>query len=302
MQKKPRPSQSPPAKWNILKLVQWATGYFDTHGIDSPRTTAELLLAHTLNASRIDLYLRYDQPLSPGELAEFKTLIQRRMRREPVAYILGEKEFWGLMLAVSPDVLIPRPDTECLVEAALGELDVDAAANPRKILDLGTGSGAVALALASKQPAHRYFALDHSREAIRIARSNARSLGLDNRIHFYQANWFQGISPTCRFDLIVSNPPYIPSADIADLQPEIAAYEPRSALDGGPDGLRAIDHIVHQGLGHLNKGGWLMVEIGYDQKTAVHRLASAAGGRGAIRFFKDLAGHHRVAAIQAAGE
>ncbi|MCK4985699.1 MAG: peptide chain release factor N(5)-glutamine methyltransferase, partial [Desulfobacterales bacterium] len=151
-----------PNEWTIIKLVQWATTYFDTHDIDSPRATAEILLSHVLNTRRIDLYLRYDQPLTPDELERFKALIKRRMNREPVAYILGCKEFWSMGLHITRDVLIPRPETECLVEKSLEMLAVDANMKSKLILELGTGCGAVILALASENPRHSYWATDIS--------------------------------------------------------------------------------------------------------------------------------------------
>ncbi|MCK5203090.1 MAG: peptide chain release factor N(5)-glutamine methyltransferase, partial [Desulfobacterales bacterium] len=216
-----------PNEWTIIKLVQWATTYFDTHDIDSPRATAEILLSHVLNTRRIDLYLRYDQPLTPDELERFKALIKRRMNREPVAYILGCKEFWSMGLHITRDVLIPRPETECLVEKSLGMLAVDANMKSKLILELGTGCGAVILALASENPRHSYWATDISINAIRIARQNAMQNDLNGKIHFIAGDWFAPLgSKTGVFDLIVSNPPYIKSGDLAQLQPEIHAYEP----------------------------------------------------------------------------
>jgi len=173
-----------PNEWTIIKLVQWATTYFDTHDIDSPRATAEILLSHVLNTRRIDLYLRYDQPLTPDELERFKALIKRRMNREPVAYILGCKEFWSMGLHITRDVLIPRPETECLVEKSLEMLAMDANMKSKLILELGTGCGAVILALASENPRHSYWATDISINAIRIARQNAMQNDLNGKIHF----------------------------------------------------------------------------------------------------------------------
>ena len=166
-------SKLKPPEWTIIKLVQWTTTYFDNHGIDSPRATAEILLAHVLNTKRIDLYLRYDQPLIPAETERFKALIKRRLNREPVAYILESKEFWSMVLRVTRDVLIPRPETECLVEKSLEMLALDSNMKSKLILELGTGSGAVILALASENPRHSYWATDISINAVRVARQNA---------------------------------------------------------------------------------------------------------------------------------
>ena len=159
-----------PNEWTIIKLVQWATTYFDTHEIDSPRTTAEILLSHALNSRRIDLYLRFDQPLTTDELQHFKALIKRRVNHEPVAYILGRKEFWSMDLRVTREVLIPRPETECLVEKSLEILAAGSIVKSKRILELGTGCGAFILALASENPRHAYWATDISKNAIRIAR------------------------------------------------------------------------------------------------------------------------------------
>ncbi|MCX5881344.1 MAG: peptide chain release factor N(5)-glutamine methyltransferase, partial [Deltaproteobacteria bacterium] len=218
MQNPPGPRE---AEWTILSLIKWATGYFTSHGIDSPRATAEILLATLLNLKRIDLYLRYDQPLLNSELSEFKSLIKRRVNREPVAYIIGKKEFWSLDLEVNPNVLIPRPDTETLVEEALRCLGpVDSPPNSdRRVLELGTGSGAIVLALASERSAYHYVATDISLKAIDIARRNARHHQLASAVQFVAGNWLDLFSPNKPvFDMIVSNPPYIPSDDIAGLQ------------------------------------------------------------------------------------
>ncbi|MCK4985527.1 MAG: peptide chain release factor N(5)-glutamine methyltransferase, partial [Desulfobacterales bacterium] len=250
-------------EWTIIKLVQWATTYFSNHDIDSPRATAEILLAHVLNSRRIDLYLRYDQPLIPDELERFKALIKRRLKREPVAYILESKEFWSMDLQVTRDVLIPRPETECLVEKVLELLASDSNPASKLILELGTGCGAVILALASENPRHSYWATDISVNAIRIARQN----DLNGKVHFIIGDWFAPLrSKPGLFDLIVSNPPYIKSEDLNRLQPEIHAYEPLLALDGAADGLHCLRHIIQSAYFFLNPGGVIILEMGHDQK------------------------------------
>ena len=185
MQNQPGSSDSP---WTIIKIIQWATTYLKSHDIDSPRATGEILLAHALGAERIDLYLNYDQPLIADELKTFKTLIKRRIRREPVAYILGAKEFWSLDLEVTGDVLIPRPETECLVEAALDLIAKESSIQPQRILDLGTGSGAIVIALAAKQPQHVYFASDLCIPAAILAGGNARRHDFSGKIHFLRCH------------------------------------------------------------------------------------------------------------------
>ena len=284
-----------PNEWTIIKLVQWATTYFDTHDIDSPRATAEILLSHVLNTRRIDLYLRYDQPLTPDELERFKALIKRRMNREPVAYILGCKEFWSMGLHITRDVLIPRPETECLVEKSLGMLAVDANMKSKLILELGTGCGAVILALASENPRHSYWATDISINAIRIARQNAMQNDLNGKIHFIAGDWFAPLgSKTGVFDLIVSNPPYIKSGDLAQLQPEIHAYEPLLALDGAADGLHCLRHIIQSAYRFLKPGGALILEIGHDQKASLKQMIAECGEYEGVSFYQDYSGYDRI--------
>lgn len=283
--------------WTILKILQWATPYFQSRDIDSPRLTAEVLLSYVLGMERIALYARFDQPLSDEELSCLKSLIRRRINREPVAYVIGRKEFMGIDLAVTPDVLIPRPETEFLVGAALDVLPDAAASPPRRVIDLGTGSGAVIIALAHHRSGHCYFATDISAAAIDIARANAAAIGSDN-ISFFAGDLFAplGQNPE-KFDLIVSNPPYIPSACIPDLAPEISRYEPVEALDGGPDGLAVIRRIVALAPLYLNPDGRLMMEIGHDQAGAVSRLAAETRYFSGVLFVPDYAGHERIAVM-----
>lgn len=287
-------SPEPVSQWTILTLLQWATGFFKTKKIDSPRSTAEILLAQTLGIQRIELYLRYDQPLRKRELAQFKTFIQRRVQNEPVAYITGTKEFWSLNLAVGPEVLVPRPETECLVENVIAWIKQERAGKTGDLLDMGTGSGAIVLALATELPDWRFWATDRSLAAIAIARKNACANGLEQRISFWVSNWFEGIDESRRFDLVVSNPPYIPTADIEELQPEISRFEPRLALDGGLDGLRDLERIVLSAPKVLKSGGALFLEIGYNQADAVRELAQNSGAYGPIDLFQDYSNLDRV--------
>ncbi|MBA4366781.1 MAG: peptide chain release factor N(5)-glutamine methyltransferase [Desulfobacterium sp.] len=282
-------------EWTIISLLKWTESYFNSHGIDSPRMTAEILLAHTLKTTRINLYIQHDKPLSCSELIQFKTLIQRRINREPVAYITGSKEFWSLDFTVTRDVLIPRPDTECIVEATLALLPNQHSDQPKKILDLGTGSGAIIIALASERPHNVYFATDRSSAAAILARKNAAKHGLSDTIHFLCSNWFDAINPNKHsFDIIVSNPPYIPTDIIPTLAPEINRYEPRIALDGDHDGLSDIRKILHSAPDYLLNGGYLLLEIGFDQMNSVFKIAGNSSFYNCIEFIKDYAGHHRV--------
>jgi release factor glutamine methyltransferase len=283
------------SQWTIIKLIRWAASYLKSYEIDSPRATGELLLAHALQLERIDLYLKYDQPLIADELRKFKTLIKRRVRREPVAYILRKKEFWSLELEVNADVLIPRPETECLVEAALELLDQRSSRPPMRILDLGTGSGAIVLALASQRPGHIYFASDRIRSAVQLACRNAGRHALRRNVHFFVADWLsslnQGIST---FDMIVSNPPYVPSQVIGELQPEIHQYEPVNALDGGQDGLGCYRKIIGTAHRHLSSDGVLLLEIGHDQKEDIRRIAADCSRYEGFSCSRDYSGYDRV--------
>lgn len=301
MQNLPVPRET---EWTILNLLKWATGYFTTHGIDSPRVTAEILLATLLNLKRIDLYLRYDQPLLKSELSEFKSLIKKRINREPVAYIIGNKEFWSLNLEVNPNVLIPRPDTETLVEAALHCLGpVDSLRDSeRRVLELGTGSGAIVLALATERPACHYVATDISLEAIDMARINARHHKLESAVSFVVGNWLDPFPPDKPiFDMILSNPPYIPSGDISGLQPEVSRFEPLLALDGRSDGLHAIRQIILSAHPLLKPQGVLLIEMGYNQKEAVNGLIQQSGYYHPFQIIKDYAGHDRVVVMYKIG-
>jgi release factor glutamine methyltransferase len=284
-----------PETWTILKLLKWATAYFTSHDIEHPRAAAEILLAHTLGVRRVDLYIQYDRPLEAHELEIFKGLIQRRVQREPVAYIVGNKEFWSMDLKVTPDVLIPRPETETLVEAALTIVTPRPGTAPLKIMDLGTGSGAIVLAMASERPEQIFFAVDRSEKALAVAQDNARMHELDKALTFLQGNWFDPVRDLGRyFDVIVSNPPYIASHEFKMLPPEITQYEPREALDGGRDGLEAIRLIIKQASDHMVAQGWLIFEIGYDQWAAVEKLIAGSGAYSDWAVIKDYSGYNRV--------
>lgn len=287
-------------QWTILDLVNWTTAYFNSRDIDSPRATAEILLAHVLQIRRIDVYLRYDQPLTQDELSRFKTLIQRRAKREPVAYITGAKEFWSLDFSVSTQCLIPRPETECLVETALSLLPEPAAGEGHAptILELGTGSGAVIVALASERPDTLFFASDYSMEALILAQKNAKAHKVEKTINFFAGDWLSPLQPLALFDMILSNPPYIRSDQLFCLQPEILNYEPRRALDGGKDGLGSLRHIICSAHHNLIPGGCLILEIGSDQKERVTDISRECGRYEQPVIKKDYAGLDRVAIIK----
>jgi len=295
------PSDGDRTSWTILDLLKWTTDYFGRHAIDSPRATAEILLAHTLAVKRIDLYLKYDQPLNPAELQHYKALIKRRTAREPVAYIVGTKEFWGLDFAVAPGTLIPRPETECLVEQALEVIDAAAPRRPLHILELGTGSGAVVSALAKERPGHCFYASDRSYQTLVVARRNTAANGLAKGVHFFSGDWFSPLSPSrIHMDLLVSNPPYISSDVIPTLQPEIHQFEPVTALDGGPDGLDCIRSIIAQAPFYLQPGGWLLLETGHDQHAAIERFVDTLTAYDRVDFGKDYSGYDRIVCLRVA--
>jgi len=290
-------SQSKFPEWTISKLIRWTASYFQSHDIDSPRSTVEILLAHTLGLKRIDLYLRYDQPLTIDELSIFKTYIKRRINREPVAYIVGVKEFWSMDFAVAKDVLIPRPETECLVESALSLPELGH--GPKRILELGTGSGAIILALASERQEYIYFASDRSVEAVKLALMNAKFHHLDVKVNFFIGDWLEPLKNTGQlFDMIISNPPYIRTSDIPNLQPEIYKHEPFKALDGGKDGLYSIKKIILQAHAFLVQKGILLLEIGHDQKDQIKEMIDNCGNYEDVVFKKDYSSYYRTACIR----
>ncbi len=291
-------------QWTIHGVLCWTTSHFESLLLESPRLDAEMLLAHALGLTRAEVCSRLDMPLCPHDLQSFKALILRRARREPVAHIVGFKGFWSLDLAVTADVLIPRPETEHLVEAALSILPrLPSNCRPQRILDLGTGSGAILLALASERPGHLFLASDRSPRALKVARHNAALCDLEGAVRLFCGDWFRplgrGFPP---FDMILSNPPYIRSGVLARLQPEIRNYEPSMALDGGKDGLDAYRIIIWDAHAHLTVGGTLLLEIGHDQKADIRKLINACGGYDEnVRFIKDYSGYDRVVHMRKKG-
>ena len=276
--------------WTILELLRWTTQYFAERDIETPRLDAECLLASALGVDRMRLYLDFDKPASSDERAAFREWVRRRAdERVPVAQLVGGKEFWSLPLLVTADVLSPRPDTETLVVAALDRLperDTDA-----RILDIGTGSGAVALAIAHERPRARITATDISPAALKVAERNARELGMDGRIEFVEGSLF-GPAAGRQFELVVSNPPYIAESERSELAPELA-HEPDVALFGGPDGLLVLRELVVGAPAFLAPGGAFAVELAPGQApTVAHWLREA--GLGDVVIHRDLAARPRV--------
>ncbi|MBQ8699943.1 MAG: peptide chain release factor N(5)-glutamine methyltransferase [Schwartzia sp.] len=276
--------------WTIGAILKWSEQYFGSHGAESPRLDAEVLLSYLLGQKRIFLYVHFDQPLTADELARYRELVKRRAAGEPVAYICGEKEFMGLAFHVTPAVLVPQPDTETLVEAAMDRLKGKEAV---RVADICTGSGAIALALAHYLPGASVAATDISPEAIGIAKENAEQLELSARAEFFTGDLLAPLTGKS-FDAIVSNPPYIPSAEIADLPREVRA-EPKLALDGGADGLDFYRRLVTESAAILNDGGFLAVECGATQAGAIAEMAKDDFGKTEI--VRDLAGKERVVVL-----
>jgi len=276
--------------WTVGALLRWTAPYFQSKGIESPRLDAELLLAFALQTERLRLYLDFEKPVTAAERARFRELVQRRAgQRVPTAQLTGEREFWSLPLRITPDVLIPRPDTETLVEAVLAQFP-GAEAAPR-ILDLGTGSGAIALALASERPRAQLTASDVSSAALAVAEQNAGRLGLDGRLRLLIGCGFAPVAGE-RFDAVVSNPPYLSRAEAGSLAPELA-HEPELALFAGEDGGEALRHIIAAAPGVLEAGGLLALEIAPAQAAAVREWLAQAGFA-EIETRRDLGGNERA--------
>jgi release factor glutamine methyltransferase len=282
-------------RWTILKVLQWTTEYFRLKDIEQPRASAEVLLAHVLRMDRIQLYLNHDRPLIPRELASYRELIRRRADREPPQYITGKQEFWSLELEVTPDVLIPRPETELLVEEALKLVR----GSSKRVLDLGTGSGAIAIALAHECPTIRVIASDRSWKALLVARRNASRHHLEERIAFAAADLFGCFQISDGpFDIIVSNPPYISEKELPYLAPEIVRYEPNTALLAGPQGLSLIRRIIEEAPFHLTPEGSLLTEIGAGQAETLHNDLSQNPLIDHFKFIKDYSGVLRLLHIR----
>jgi release factor glutamine methyltransferase len=316
---------APKESWTILEILRWSTDYFRTKGVAEPRASAELLLAHTLGVSRLDLYLRYDQPLNPEERARFKALVVRRREGEPVAYLTGHREFWSLDFQVTPAVLIPRPETETLVAATLEaareffeEKDIGRGGQGRRGeltspspplnlplpwgLEVGVGSGAVVIALAKELPGMSWVGLDLSGGALAVARDNARRHGVLHHIHFLQADLLAACKPWRRFALLVGNLPYVPRPVWEGLPREIKEFEPQEALLGGEDGLDLMRPLIRQAQRLVPGGGWVLLEVGDRQAPEVAALLEETGAYDRLETTKDFSGVERVVRARRRGE
>lgn len=289
------PSAEP--TWTTRELLAWTTRHFTQHGIDHPRLAAEMLLAHVLKVKRLTLYTESDRPASEAERTAFRGLVQRASRHEPVDYLVGHTPFFTMELIVTSDVLIPRPSTETLVEHVLQR--TRATAKSLTIADVCTGSGAIAIAVAKHLAECRIVATDISVPALDVARRNAEKQGVASRIDFRAGDLCTPLGEE-RFDYVLCNPPYIDDAAWETVPTNVKAYEPPTALRGGPDGLQYVRPVVHEGGRHLRPGGQLLVEIADGQAESVLALAAAAPGLVAARVLSDHEGLARVVVADAA--
>jgi release factor glutamine methyltransferase len=305
------------AAWTLGKLIEWTRGFFEKKGIPQPRLEAEILLAHVLGLGRIDLYLKYDQPVGEAERAAYRDLVRRRAGGEPTRYLVGGCEFMSLAMKVTPACLIPRPETELLVEevlrlagvrrqmpAAMAAPAAGAAAPagpaappaPLSAIDLCTGCGCVAVSLAAYLPHGRVTAADLSPEALAVARTNAEAHGVAARMTFLEGDLYEPLdaADVQPADFLAANPPYVAEAEWESLAPEIRLHEPRAALVAGPAGTEIIGRILKGAPAYLKPGGALLVEIGDKQGAAVAQQAAGVRGLADVRILKDYAGLDRI--------
>jgi release factor glutamine methyltransferase len=310
---------SPPESWTIGGILRWTTDYLREKEVPEPRPSAEVLLAHCLDLTRLDLYLKHDQPLTPEELGRFRALVVRRRQGEPVAYIVGHKEFWSLNFLVTPAVLIPRPETETLVEATLevakdigggGQGSQTPASSPKPPpptpyrglggepllwgCEVGVGSGAVVIALAKELPSLTWLGLDFSGPALAVARENARRHGVAQRLHLLQGHLLAPLKPDGRFALMVANLPYVSRADWEALPRGIREFEPKEALLGGEDGLDLLRPLAREAHAYLARGGWLALELGPGQAGPISHVLEETGAYDRLEFVKDYLRLDRV--------
>lgn len=279
--------------WSVLRLLNWTTDFFKQHGNEAPRLDAEVLLAESLGCKRIDLYTRFEEVPPAATRDAFKALVKRRADGAPVAYLVGRREFYSLEIAVESGVLIPRPETELLVLTALDRIKERGLEGPM-IADLGAGTGAVAIAIATQAPTAKVVAIDVEPRAIELTRKNAETHGVAGRVAPFESDLFARVKASRRFDLIVSNPPYVTTNELMNLDPTVRDHEPHLALDGGPEGTTVIERIVEAAPDRLAERGELLIEIGPSIADRVESLLDAAGGLVRRETLKDLAGLPRV--------
>ncbi|MFV2070516.1 MAG: peptide chain release factor N(5)-glutamine methyltransferase [Pirellulales bacterium] len=280
--------------WTIGRLLTWTTDFLRGHGVESPRLDAEVLLAAARRCARIELYTAFDEPASDELRTAFRELVRRRADGMPVAYLVGQREFYSLEFRVTPDVLIPRPETELLVVALLDRIRERDSDVPAALADVGTGSGVIAVCAAKHSPDCRVTAIDISPSALAVAKQNAERHGVADRVELVESDLFQTVDPARKFDLVVSNPPYVSRAEMGDLAREVRDHEPHVALEAGEHGLDVIERLVAEAPDRLQPGGWLMMEISPPQVDEVGKRITADGRLVLSETIKDLAGRPRV--------
>ncbi|MBX9790957.1 MAG: peptide chain release factor N(5)-glutamine methyltransferase [Pirellulales bacterium] len=285
--------------WTVGRLLEWTTTFLKSHGSDTPRLDAELLLAEARGCQRIELYTSFSEEPSESVRTAFRELVKRRADGMPVAYLLGRREFYSLSFRVTPDVLIPRPETEFLVIALLDLVNAAGqAAAELAIADVGTGSGILAVCAARELPNARVMAVDVSPAALAVARENAERYQVAQRMEFVDSDLLASVPAEQRFDYLVSNPPYVKSSEMASLGPGVAEYEPRVALEAGPRGTEVIERLIAAAAERLRPGGWLLLEISPQLRGEVEQLVTASGAFDSLKVIKDLAGLARVVQAQ----
>lgn len=286
--------------WTIGKILKWTEEYFQKYNIENPRLDAEVLLGYVMNKERIFLYVHFDQPLDSEELAKFKECIKKRAMKMPVAYITGVREFMGLDFKVTEATLIPRPDTEILVETAmerLGKIAGNEAGTGKCFADLGTGSGAICLSILNYMKEIEAVTVDISPKAIAVAKENAEKFAVSDRIEFLEGDFLKPLENKGKFTAILSNPPYIPKQDILGLESDVKDFEPMGALDGGIDGLDFYRQLLVKSANYIEDGGFLAIEIGINQSQAILEMAKRNLMWGKVEVIKDLAGIDRCVVL-----
>lgn len=285
--------------WKIKDLLSVATDYLQQKDIENPRLTSEVLLAHALKFERIGLYLDFDKPLTKKEVSDFRALIQRRIKHEPLQYITGKQEFWSLDFEVNRNVLVPRPETEVLLEQAIAQAKAIPVLSGHfhRVLDMCTGSGIIAVVAAKEMVDASIWATDISEDALAVARRNADTHKVSEKIEFLQGDLWAPIKDL-RFDLILSNPPYVSSSEYPDLPPEVRNYEPEIALNGRDEGLYTIKEIIKSAPQFMNSGGWLMIEMSPEQTGTVMAMMDQMKAYAGIKRVKDYSRLYRVVVAQ----
>lgn len=283
-----------PDEWTIGRLLQWTTDYLKQHGAETPRLDAEVLLAHARGCQRIQLYTAFDEAANEELRTRFRALVKERAEGKPVAYLVGHREFYSMDFRVTPDVLIPRPETEHLVVRLLDIAKAAGKETSLSIADVGVGSGIIAVVAAKRLTNARVTAIDESRAAIEVARGNAETHGVAERIEWIESDLFAAVPADQSFDIIASNPPYISEAEYQQLSKTVKDFEPRSALVAGPHGTEVIEHLIPQAAERLNPGGWLLMEVSPMIEPQVRALLEADGRFTVEPTVKDLASQPRV--------